>query len=212
MKLKKNTKGLLAFVVMLFSISSVMAQNNVSAIYGTYTGNASTTIYKVTDNTTTNLSGKQMTFALSEGEGGFTKIVLKGYRIGKLAFEDIAMLNNKVEQEGEVLSIKQDANVSKYFEAKDEKGHKFSVNLTLVIDKEGSSIDQSGVLKIKMSIYYDNLVITHSFQGKKNVANGISAVHPADSDKPMIIHDLQGRRVTSPGRGVYIVNGKKVVM
>lgn len=40
---------------------------------------------------------------------------------------------------------------------------------------------------------------------------GITA--PAtESGKPATIHDLQGRSVKNPGRGIYIVNGKKVIL
>ena len=32
-----------------------------------------------------------------------------------------------------------------------------------------------------------------------------------DSEEPVIIYDLQGRRVKNIGKGIYIVNGKKIV-
>jgi len=32
----------------------------------------------------------------------------------------------------------------------------------------------------------------------------------AVTTKPTVIYDLQGRRVTSPTHGVYIINGKKI--
>jgi hypothetical protein len=35
---------------------------------------------------------------------------------------------------------------------------------------------------------------------------------PADDVAPVIIYDLQGRRVTTPTKGIFIVNGKKVVI
>ena len=41
---------------------------------------------------------------------------------------------------------------------------------------------------------------------------GINTVQPAVEKKNDVIYDLQGRRVTNPSRGIYIVNGKKVVI
>ena len=41
---------------------------------------------------------------------------------------------------------------------------------------------------------------------------GINTVQPAAEKKNDVIYDLQGRRVTNPSRGIYIVNGKKVVI
>ena len=41
---------------------------------------------------------------------------------------------------------------------------------------------------------------------------GINNVQPAVEKKNDVIYDLQGRRVTNPSRGIYIVNGKKVVI
>ena len=43
------------------------------------------------------------------------------------------------------------------------------------------------------------------------VANGIDGVN-ADSDKSDVIYDLQGRRVNKFSKGLYIVNGKKVIL
>ena len=43
------------------------------------------------------------------------------------------------------------------------------------------------------------------------VANGIDGVK-ADSNKGTVIYDLQGRRVNKLSKGLYIVNGKKVIL
>ena len=42
-------------------------------------------------------------------------------------------------------------------------------------------------------------------------ATGILLPQASDNVKETIIYDLQGRRVTKMQRGVYIINGKKVV-
>ena len=46
---------------------------------------------------------------------------------------------------------------------------------------------------------------------KESETTGIRDVRPTMQSRENVIYDLQGRRVTNPGRGIYIVNGKKVV-
>ena len=46
---------------------------------------------------------------------------------------------------------------------------------------------------------------------KESETTGIRTVKPTTPAKEDVVYDLQGRRVTNPGRGIYIVNGKKVV-
>ena len=46
---------------------------------------------------------------------------------------------------------------------------------------------------------------------KEAETTGIRDVRPTVQSRENVVYDLQGRRVTNPGRGIYIVNGKKVV-
>ena len=46
---------------------------------------------------------------------------------------------------------------------------------------------------------------------KEAETTGIRDVRPTVQPRENVVYDLQGRRVTNPGRGIYIVNGKKVV-
>ena len=43
-------------------------------------------------------------------------------------------------------------------------------------------------------------------------STGISGIKTADDSANGIYYDLQGRRVEKPTKGIYIVNGKKVVL
>ena len=40
---------------------------------------------------------------------------------------------------------------------------------------------------------------------------GITDVEPTAKGSELKVYDLQGRRVANPGRGIYIVDGKKVM-
>ena len=50
------------------------------------------------------------------------------------------------------------------------------------------------------------------FNFEDATTNGISSVEQTAEPRTDVIYDLQGRRVTNPSRGIYIVNGKKVVI
>lgn len=51
--------------------------------------------------------------------------------------------------------------------------------------------------------------LSFSFGGQ---TTGIQGVQPAGEEKAATWYDLSGRRVTQPTKGIYIVNGKKVVL
>ena len=55
------------------------------------------------------------------------------------------------------------------------------------------------------------LIIDFDAAREEAETTGIRDVRPSVQPREDIIYDLQGRRVTNPGRGIYIVNGKKVV-
>lgn len=52
----------------------------------------------------------------------------------------------------------------------------------------------------------------NSFNFSYGDANAIQTVAEDSSDKPVVIYDLQGRRIDTPSRGIYIINGKKVLI
>ena len=49
--------------------------------------------------------------------------------------------------------------------------------------------------------------------GAEVSADGIEAIRATEgAEGTAVVYDLQGRRVENPQKGVYIVNGKKVVI
>ncbi len=50
------------------------------------------------------------------------------------------------------------------------------------------------------------------FNFEDATTNGISTVEQTAEPRTDVIYDLQGRRVKNPVNGIYIVNGKKVVI
>ena len=54
--------------------------------------------------------------------------------------------------------------------------------------------------------------LTISFDDEDGGVTGIQNLTPALSKGEGAVFDLQGRRVAQPAKGLYIVNGKKVVL
>ena len=75
-------------------------------------------------------------------------------------------------------------------------------SIKLAAHRAGLKLATSGFAPAKELIFnFDDATTT-----------GINTVQPAVEKKNDVIYDLQGRRVTNPSRGIYIVNGKKVVI
>ena len=75
-------------------------------------------------------------------------------------------------------------------------------SIKLAAHRAGLKLATSGFAPAKELIFnFDDATTT-----------GVNNVQPAVEKKNDVIYDLQGRRVTNPSRGIYIVNGKKVVI
>ena len=48
--------------------------------------------------------------------------------------------------------------------------------------------------------------------GEESGTTAIESIEQPIDDEEVIIYDLQGRRVINPTKGIYIVNGKKMVI
>ena len=75
-------------------------------------------------------------------------------------------------------------------------------SIKLAAHRAGLKLTTSGFAPAKELIFnFDDATTT-----------GVNNVQPTVEKKNDVIYDLQGRRVTNPSRGIYIVNGKKVVI
>lgn len=64
----------------------------------------------------------------------------------------------------------------------------------------------------KAYLVSDNAAARAFFAFDTDATTGIDKVNVLDSEKEVKAFDLQGRRVAKPAKGLYIVNGKKVIM
>lgn len=81
-----------------------------------------------------------------------------------------------------------------------------------LLDHDGTSVLTPGGLRLTMRITLSddmpqfNLIFTSA-----ELTTGVAGIEAA-TEAPQVYHDLQGRRVERPRRGIYVVGGRKVVV
>lgn len=199
-------------IVLCAQVNMTMAQEAkpevVPDVWGTYEGEATMELFDRTTETKTPNGKKQMVIEISKGERQFTVLTLKDVTIGQyefasIPFKDCYLLRNNNKWHVEAYNNLDDEVATK------DKQH--TVWLSGSIDEKESWVDKEGNLELSFFLSFkEDSHIQYVFKGKKkSVPTGIDHVNAYK--KTSEVFDLQGRRVSKIGKGVYIVNGKKVV-
>lgn len=199
-------------IVLCAQVNMTMAQEAkpevVPDVWGTYEGEATMELFDRTTETKTPNGKKQMVIEISKGERQFTVLTLKDVTIGQyefasIPFKDCYLLRNNNKWHVEAYNNLDDEVATK------DKQH--TVWLSGSIDEKESWVDKEGNLELSFFLSFkEDSHIQYVFKGKKkSVPTGIDHVNAYK--KTPEVFDLQGRRVSKIGKGVYIVNGKKVV-
>lgn len=207
----RNVYRIFMLVLVLFVQIMVMkAQGNQpetipASVYGIYEGEAITEVEKnggKTPGTT-----KMIKIEIAKGEKGFTVVTLKDFIIGQYTFGEIPFKYCLLKSQGDKWQVYLDSNLSDYFLAKDGKT---SILLWGNINEDKSFVHKDGTLDLDFAIIFNETKINHVFKGKKvKDPTGINKLTRQRGKQAM--YDLQGRRVEKPSKGIYVVNGKKIV-
>ena len=198
-------------VFMLFAQVMVMvAQGNKpetipSSVYGIYEGEATTEI----ENNGSKTSGpkKKVKIEISKGEKGFTVVTLKDFTIGRYTFAEIPFKRCQLSSHAGKWKIYLESVFSDHVTTKDGK---MSILLWGNIYDDKSFVHENGILEMNFAISYEDTRIDYVFKGKKvKDTTGINKLTQQSGKQAM--YDLQGRRVEKPSKGIYVVNGKKIV-
>ena len=84
-----------------------------------------------------------------------------------------------------------------------KQGTRGGASIKLPAHRAGLSLDES-IARSKEALFFD-------FDAARENTTGIENVSNAKQPQEDIVYDLQGRRVTNPTHGIYIINGKKVI-
>ena len=203
--------------VLCTQVAIAMAQGTkpkpevVPAVYGTYEGEVSVEIVNPKTNERTPGQTQKVTIEISKGETGFTVVALKDFTMGQYSFDKIPYESCLLypEADNNRWKIYLESNLYNTFTTKDQK-HK--VPLWGNIDDEKSFVYKNGSLELDFELTSDYITTyKYSFKGKKvNDPTGIGRITERKDGKNAV-YDLRGRRVEKPGKGIYIVNGKKMV-
>ena len=139
------------------------------------------------------------TLILFIGSGGtsttHTLAVTEGYEITGIRF---SMCNRSTQTTNVTVTVDntsmESSSSEQLFEATDLKAQSVAINL--------SGTKSTGV------VCKDFVV---SIQKQGYVETGLNTIQPTEGKKAPVIYDLSGRRVNKAIKGVYIINGKKVV-
>lgn len=205
-------KILMLLVVLCAQVNMVMAQEVkpevVPDVWGTYEGEATTELFNRTSETKTPSGKKKMVIEISKGERSFTVFTLKDVTIGQYNFSSIPFKDCYLLPNNNKWNIDAYNNLDEDLTTKDKK---YTVWLSGSINKDESFVDKDGNLELSFFLSFkEDSHIQYEFKGKKK-SNPTGIDHVNADKKTPVVFDLQGRRVSKVGKGVYIVNGKKVV-
>ena len=198
-------------VFMLFAqVTVMMAQGNKpetipSSVYGIYEGEATTEV----ENKGTKMPGskKKVKIEISKGEQGFTVVTLKDFTLGKFSFDKVPFKECQLRPQTDKWQVYLYSNLYGSFTTKDNK---YVMQLEGNIDEDKSFVHKDGTLEMVFAISYEDTRIDYVFKGKKvKDTTGINKLTQQSGKQTM--YDLQGRRVEKPSKGIYVVNGKKIV-
>ena len=199
-------------IVLCAQVNMTMAQEAkpevVPDVWGTYEGEATMELYDRNTDTKTPNGKKQMVIEISKGESLLTVLTLKDVTIGQYEFASIPFKDCFLLPDNNKWYVKADNTLNDEVATKDKQ---HTVWLSGDVDEKESWVDKEGNLELSffLSFKYDSH-IQYVFKGKKKSSpTGIDHVNAYK--KTPEVFDLQGRRVSKIGKGVYIVNGKKVV-
>ena len=147
---------------------------------------------------------------ISKGETGFTVVALKDFTMGQYSFDKIPYESCLLlpQPGNNRWKIYLENSLYGTFTTKDKQ----SVTLGGNIDDDKSFVYKNGTLELDFDLTSDyKTMYNYSFKGKKrNDPTGIGRITERKDGKNAV-YDLRGRRVEKPGKGIYIVNGKKMV-
>lgn len=205
---KVNIKSILLLSMLFLQAVTLKAQNDLTRIYGVYAGTAKTEIE--TAGGSMKQPGERKFQVEIVKRANDTKLILKDYKLGNYEFEEIVFDNfdQYYQPEKKGWNFFTDPLSGKYLKTKDNN---YTIQLW------GNPIDdycfvyENGTMDFTFEIYTNpERKVKHVFKGKKLDTDGINSLS-AKHDKD-VIYNLHGHQTQRAQKGLYIVNGKKVLL
>ena len=194
--------------ILLIQTGLIMAQDLPEKLLGVYKGKATTTLI-INEGKTKKQEAEKVFDVEIIKTGNDTKLVLKDFKLGDDEFKEIPFhgLGCYYEEGKKRWNIFTESPLSgEKLETKAKK----QVTLWGSIDDNYSFVYEDGRIELTFEIFSDKAKIyKQEFKGKNTTTN-IKSLR-AKKLTNSIVYDLSGRRVHQPKKGLYIINGKKIV-
>lgn len=153
--------------------------------------------------------GRVATVVLSKGDQPNTiNIVLGGFQFAVFDWKKIELKNVKYQLTNEGCTFQTEEVRHLDAEIFNRQNEQHFARISILSGAKG--MVKNGVLELEMTISYGEAKIYTKFISK-NISTGIRTVQTEDK-KQDVIYDITGKRVSQARKGIYIVNGKKVLV
>lgn len=201
--MKKILLGIIAFMAVI----PMLAQVEISKLYGTYPG-----IIKIGIDTPIQLNtdpGRSATITLTNGNTpNHVDIALGNFYFAAFIFEKVQLKNIELTKEKDGYTFQTRQISYPEVELKKKNGDTYFANMSIDSGAKGSI--KNGKLEMELTINYNNTKIYTHFKGEMTTT-GIYKIQ-TENKRQDEIYDLTGKRVNKIRKGIYIINGKKVVV
>lgn len=201
--MKKN----LLSIIMLFAVMPVFAQISVFSVYGTYKGDTQIGINNANEIATDKKRPSEITVVKTE-KIDRVNINFSGFNIGKYTFKKLVLNGLSFVNTAEECTLTTSEAIYTDAELTDEKN---TLSAHISIEPGAKGTIKGGILEMDMVINFkDSKLYTH-FSGKMTTTTGIDKKEHENNAKE-VIYDITGKKVSQARKGLYIINGKKVMI
>lgn len=200
--MKKLLFSIIAFCVAL----PIFAQATPIVVEGTYPGQIK---IGLEPQELEKALGRVATVVLSKGDQPNTiNIVLGGFQFAVFDWKKIELKNVKYQLANEGCTFQTEEVRHLDAEIFDRQNQQYFARISILSGAKG--MVKNGVLELEMTISYEGREIYTRFIGK-NITTDIQTVQ-TEGKKQDVIYDITGKRVSQTRKGIYIINGKKVLV
>lgn len=200
--MKKILLGIIAFI----TVMPMLAQVQISKVYGTYPGYTQIGINTPLEISKDKKRASTATLIQSELKDR-VNITLSGFDLGKYVFKKLVLENITLVQTEDGYTFSTSNMTYPDTELKDNNG---TYSIQISIDPGVKGTIKNGVLEIDLTINFRDLKLYTHFKGEMTTT-GIYKIQ-TENKRQDEIYDLTGKRVNKTRKGIYIINGKKVVV
>lgn len=199
-------KKILCSIIAFFATMPMLAQIEIVPIGGTYQGEIKIGINSQSE--LENDPGRPATLTIAKSsKPNSLNITSGGFKFAAYTWQKIELKNVKYEITNEGYTFQTEETMFLDAEVIDRQNKLNYAAISISPGAKGTM--KNGVLVMEMTFKFGETIILTKFTYDKT-ATGIGQISREEEQQPAI-YDLTGKRVSKPHKGIYIINGKKVI-